>query len=47
MKQNVLLAQEEVTESYADEEVSEALMEKYLLFHSGGLLFGIPAQHVV
>lgn len=47
MNQNVLLAQQEVTESYTEEEVSEALMEKYLLFHSGGLLFGIPAQHVV
>lgn len=47
MDQNVVLDQEEFENYAAEEETVEVLMEKYLLFHSGGLLFGIPAEHVV
>ncbi len=47
MDQNVVLDQEEFENYAAEEESVEVLTEKYLLFHSGGLLFGIPAEHVV
>lgn len=47
MDQNVVLDQEEFENYAAEEEPVEVLTEKYLLFHSGGLLFGIPAEHVV
>lgn len=49
MEQNVVLEAQEALDTLAAEEEAqeEILTDKYLLFHSGGLLFGIPADHVM
>lgn len=45
--QNMLFATEEDQEDELRDGVPEVLTEKYLVFHSGGLLFGVDANFVV
>lgn len=47
MEQEVILEQEPLAEHLGEDDTPESTTEKYLLFHSGGLLFGITADHVV
>lgn len=47
MDENMLFATEEEQEDELRDRAAEVLTQKYLVFHSGGLLFGVNATHVV
>ena len=47
MEENELYSEDEVSQTSGPDSAQEAESEKYLLFVSGGLLFGVGASYVV
>ena len=47
MAQDVLFAVEDTDDTLLEEDLQESQTEKYLLFTSADLIFGVPAEDVV